>query len=84
MVSRADNNLSEDDNLPEEENLKILVINPGFSWFMVLVISVCKDMSLWIFIVLLVDFSKVQCSPEAYSEPCQTCKMERFVKTFSR
>ena len=36
MVSRADNNLSEDDNLPEEENLKILVINPGFSWFMVL------------------------------------------------
>ena len=31
MVSRADNNLSEDDNLPEEENLKILDINPGFS-----------------------------------------------------
>ena len=31
MVSRADNNLSEDDNLPGEENLKILNINPGFS-----------------------------------------------------
>ena len=84
MVSRADNNLSEDDNLPEEENLKILDINPGFTWFMVLQISVRKDLSLWMFTVFLVDFWKVQCSPEAYSEPCPTSKMERFVKTFSR